>query len=167
MIYKDEFIKDFLFKEHSKFLFPTSYESNTRKEEIFLSLKNIANNCNLTLLLQEILDINLDSNELYSYSYYFISSIFKIYITNKKIREKYKFNKQLLINTIIYVLNNFDKVYHDSQERKIFINIVFQNFLSCLYSISSIKKEENSQEKEISKISSILKELIKNNKYSN
>ena len=167
IIYNDEFIKDYLFKEHTNFLFPTSYESNYRTENIFASFKNIAEKSNLILLLQEIIDANLDSNELYSYSYYFISTIFKIYSTNKDMNTKYPINEDLLINVIIYILNNFNKVYNDSSEKKIFINNFFQNFLSSLYCITPIKIDQDKQKEKIAQISSILKELIKNNQYSN
>ena len=165
--FKDEFIKDFFFKEHTNFLFPTTYESSYRTEQIIRSFKNIVYNCNLTLLLEEIIKINLDANESYLYSYLFLSSIFNIYITNKEINKKYSIEEKLLVNTILYVLNNFDKIYNDSPEKKIFINNFFQNFLSSLYCINEIKLEKNTQEEMIPKISKILKSLIKNNQYSN
>ena len=165
--YDDNFIREFFFKEHLNFLFPNSYESNNRTEQIFLSFKNIAINCNLVLLLQEILETNLDTNELYTYSFYYISSIFKIYSSNKEINKKYPINDQLSIKSIIYILNNFDKIYSDSQEKKIFINNFFQNFLSSLYCIFPVKTEKNEQKENILKISSLLKNLIKNNQYSN
>ena len=165
--YKDEFIKEFLFKENKNFLFPTSFESSYRTEQIYLSFKNIAANCNLTLLLKEILNIDLDANELYSYSYYFISSIFKIYSMNQEINKKYPLSEDLLIDIIIYILENFGKVYHDSAEKKKFINNFFQDFLSSLYCISPIKTEQNNQKEKISKISKLLNNLIKNNQYSN
>ena len=167
MIYNDEFIKEYLFKEHLNFLFPSSYESNMRTEQILLSFKNIASNCNLIILLQEILDVNLDSNELYTYSYYFISSIFKIHNMNKEINKKYPINEELLIKSIIFALDNFDKIYGDSPEKKKFINNFFQDFLSSLFHIHPIKIDNDTQKEKISKISSILKPLIKNNQYSN
>ena len=95
--YNDEFIKNVLFKEYKSFFFPTSFISPQRTSQINQTFKNIAENCNLSLLLQEILDINLDQNELYIYSYNFISRIFKIYSTSKEINSKYPLNEDLLI----------------------------------------------------------------------
>ena len=103
IIYKDEFIKEFLFKEHMNYLFPTSFESNYRTETIFHSFKNIVENSNLTLLLQEILNADLEKNELYTYSFYFISSVFKIYCINKDMIKKYPIKESLLVNIIIYI----------------------------------------------------------------
>ena len=165
--FNDDFIKDFLFKEHKNFLFPTSYESNYRTEQIFLSFKNLAENCNLNLLLQEIFNIDLDNNELYTYSYLYISTIFKIYSTNKEINTKYPLTGNLLIKSIIYILQNFERIYHDSNDKKIFINNFFQNFLSSLYCIPAIQINMEEQKENINKISSLLKNLITNNQYSN
>ena len=125
IFYKDEFIKEFLFKEHMNYLFPTSFESNYRTDEIFRSFKNIVENSNLTLLLEEILKSDLEKNELYMYSYYFISLVFKMYSINKDMIKKYPIKDNLLVNIIIYILDNFDKVYNDSPERKKFINNFF------------------------------------------
>jgi hypothetical protein len=143
IFYKDEFIKEFLFKEHMNYLFPTSFESNYRTEEIFHSFKNLVENSNLTLLLEEILNADLEKNELYMHSYYFISLVFKTYSINKDMIKKYPIKDNLLINIIIYILDNFDKVYNDSPERKRFINNFFQDFLSSLYCISPISIEDN------------------------
>ena len=167
IFYKDEFIKEFLFKEHMNYLFPTSFESNYRTDEIFRSFKNIVENSNLTLLLEEILKSDLEKNELYMYSYYFISLVFKTYSINKDMIKKYPIKDNLLVNIIIYILDNFDKVYNDSPERKKFINNFFQDFLSSLYCISPISIEDNLKKEKSLKISKILNELIKNNQYSN
>ena len=163
--YNDDFIKNVLFKEYKTFFFPTSFTSPKRTLQIKQSFKNIAENCNLSLLLQEILDINLDQNELYIYSYLFLSLIFKIYGTNKEISTKYPLNEELLIKSLSFIVENFDKIYHDSPETKEFINDFFQTFLSSLYCIPTIKI--NDQKENISKIGSCIKDLINNNIYSN
>ena len=163
--YNDDNIKNLLFKEYVSFFFPTSNPSPNRTIQINQSFKNIAENCNLSLLLEEILNMNLDDNELYIYSYNFICRIFKIYGTNKEINTKYPLNEQLLIKSLLYVLENFDKIYHDNQKE--FINYFFQTFLSSLYCIPKIKIDQNKQKENISKLGSLIKDLISNNTYSN
>ena len=165
--YSDDFIKDILFKEYKSFFFPTSFTSIDRTLRINQSFKVIAENCNLSLLLEVILDISLDQNELYTFSYYFISRIFKIFSTNKEISSKYPLNEELLLKSLSYVAENFDKIYHDSPEQKKFINYFFQTFLSSLYCIPKIKVDQNKQNENILKIGSETKNLITNNQYSN
>ena len=165
--YKDEFIKDVLFNEYKSFFFPTSYTNSERNNQINKSFKNIAENCNLNLLLKIILDINLEQNELYTYSYNFICRIFKIYGTNKDINTKYPLNEDLIIKSLLYILENFEKIYSDIPEQKDFINYFFQNFLSSLYCIPKINIDTNQQKENISKIGSTIKDLINNNTYSN
>ena len=163
--YNDDNIKNLLFKEYVSFFFPTSNPSPSRTIQINQSFKNIAKNCNLSLLLEEILNMNLDDNELYIYSYNFICRIFKIYGTNKEINTKYALNEELLIKSLLYVLENFDKIYHDKQKE--FINYFFQTFLSSLYCIPKIKIDQDKQKDNISKLGSLIKDLISNNTYSN
>ena len=91
------------------YLFPTSFESNYRTGEIFRSFKNIVDNSNLTLLLEEILKSDLEKNELYMYSYYFISLVFKTYSINKDMIKKYPIKDNLLVNIIIYILDLKEK----------------------------------------------------------
>ena len=165
--YNDEFIKNTLFNEYKSFFFPTSFTSPGRTSNINQSFKNIAQNCNLYLLLQQILNIDLDQNEQYTYSYNFISRIFKIYATNKEVNTKYPLDEDLLINSLLYVVEKFDKIYHDSPEQKDFINYFFQTFLSSLYCIPKIKIDQNKQKDNISKLGSTIKDLINNNTYSN
>ena len=165
--YKDEFIKDVLFKEYKTFFFPTSFTSLQRTYQMNKSFKNIAENCNLALLLEEILNINLDKNELYIFSYHYISRIFQIYGTNKEINKKNPLNEELLIKSLLFVVENFDKIYHDSPETKDFINNFFLTFLSYLYCIPKIKVDQNKQKENIAKFASSIQELINNRQYSN
>ena len=163
--YSDEFIKNVLFKEYQTFFFPTSFTSPKRTLQIKQSFLNIAENSNLSLLLQELLNINLEQNDLYMYLYSFLSIIFKIYGTNKEISKKYPLNEELLVKSLLYIVENFDKIYHDSSETKEFINDFFQTFLSSLYCIPNLKI--TNQKENISKIGSYIKDLINNNTYSN
>ena len=165
--YSDDFIKNVLFNEYKAFFFPTSYTSSKRTTQINQSFKNIAQNCNLSVLLQVILDLNLDQNELYTYSYNFISRVIKIYATNKEINKKYPLNEDLLMKCLLYVIDNFDKIYYDSPEQKLFINYFFQTFLSSLYCLPKIKIDQSKNKDNISKIGSGIKDLINNNQYSN
>ena len=165
--YSDDFIKNVLFNEYKSFFFPTSFTSPKRTKEISQSFKNIAENCNLSVLLQVILDLSLDQNDLYTYSYNFISRVIKIYATNKEINKKYPLNEDLLIQCLLYVIDNFDKIYYDSPEQKLFINYFFQTFLSSLYCLPKIKIDQSKNKDNISKIGSGTKDLINNNQYSN
>ena len=117
--------------------------------------------------MQQILNIDLDQNEQYTYLYNFISRIFKIYATNKEVNTKYPLDEDLLINSLLYVVEKFDKIYHDSPEQKDFINYFFQTFLSSLYCIPKIKIDQQKQKDNISKLGSTIKDLINNNTYSN
>ncbi len=165
MKYSDDNIKNKLFKEYKTFFFPTSNITPSRNDDINKSFKNIAENCNISLLLEEILNTDLDQNELYIYSYSFISIIIKIYGTNKEINKKYPLNEELLIKVLLYVVEHFDKIYDDKQKE--FIDQFFQTFLSSLYCIPTIKVDNTNQKENISKISSSIKDLISNNTYSN
>ena len=165
--YNDEFIKNVLFNDYKSFFFPSSFTNQERNNQINKSFNNIAINCNLNLLLNEILNINLEKSELYIYSFSFICRIFKIYGTNKDINNTYPLNDELLVKSLLYIVENFEKIYSDLPEQKDFINYFFQNFLSSLYCIPKINIDKNQQKEDISKISFRIKELIINNTYSN
>ena len=165
MKYNDDIIKDKLFNDYKSFFFPTSNVTPVRNIEINKSFKNIAENCNISLLLEVLLDNDLEQNELYIFSYSFISIILKIYGANKEISKKYPLNEELLIKVLLYIVEYFDKIYHDDQKE--FIDNFFQTVLSSLYCIPTIKVDLNKQKENISKIGSSLKDLITNNTYSN
>ena len=165
--YTDQFITETLFGEFKKFFFPENNLSSERDSKIYQSFEKIATNSNINLLLEQILKQNFEIQNLYLYSMNFISFIFKIYSVNQTINKNYKLSDKLILESIIYICENFDKIYQDSPEYRLFINNLFQTFLSALYTIPKIQIDQNEQKDNIEKLITLVDDLITNNSYAN